>query len=89
MQFLKSLLSMFSKSGGLDLSAEHMAFIEQLLAGDLDEAALQSMVMDYLGNKTAGDKEGLASILNTVIGDAEAQGDGQKLDLLNIVKNLI
>lgn len=87
MQFLKSLFSMFSKSG-IDLPTEHMAFIEQLLEGDLDEKALAAMVMDYIGGQS-GDASSLMGVLETVIGDAESQGDSGKLDILNIVKDLI
>ena len=78
---------MFSKSG-VDLSGEHMAFVEKLLAGDLDEGALQSMVMDYLGG-SSGDAASLMSVLETVMGKAQADGDSSKLDILNIVKDLI
>lgn len=88
MQLLKSLFSMFTQSGGLDLSTEHMAFIESILSGDLDESALQSMVMEYIGGQS-GDASGLMQVLETVLGDAAAEGDQSKLDILDMVKGFI
>ena len=89
MQLFKSLFSMFSKSSGLDVSAEHMAFVEKLLAGDFDEAALKSMVKDYLSG-SSGDAASLMSVLETVMGNTKAQGESAKLDdILNIVKGLL
>ncbi len=88
LKMLKYFFTLFTQSSGADVSAEHMTFLQNVLANKVDEANLQIMLSEYLSNQQ-GDASGLMQIIDTLLDDATIQGDYTKQDILDKMKNFI